>query len=351
MDSANNFLTFHRDEARHQYFSTREGRDVFFDSRIKTWIVTDPSHYRQLIGSDNLRPASYAEDYRALSRRFDIDFSGLVFAFSHIPLCLHGDDHARFRRKASEFLAGRRAAVAPRIPELTARHFRAFNRLGKIEVMREVLEPLAHEYIGLIAGIEIDAAHCDQASQIFDRSSGLNKRIAMEAEIALLRELVASRLDKSATEEEVGLRLAYIILGKDPLKGTLGESLRKIFESNAGSKLSDIDFPEYPPETGVPFIERLVLETFNFGAHEFKRGDRVRIFLQSLAYDFTLSRSNFFGAGPHACLGRPLSIELWNGIATFLSGLPLRATVLSYAPRTSDYVFTCPDTLLLEMSS
>jgi hypothetical protein len=271
MDSAYNFLTFHRDEARHQYFSTRDGRDVFFDPRIKTWIVTDPSHCRQLIGSDNLRPASYVEDYRALSRRFDIDFSGLVFAFSHIPLCLHGDDHARFRRKASEFLAGRRAAVAARIPELTARHFRAFNRLGKIELMREVLEPLAHEYIGLIAGIEIDAAHCDQASQIFDRSSGLNKRIAMEAEIALLRELVASRLDKSATEEEVGLRLAYIILGKDPLKGTLGESLRKIFESNAGSKLSDIDFPEYPPETGVPFIERLVLETFNFGAHDSNR--------------------------------------------------------------------------------
>ena len=49
-----------------------------------------------------------------------------------------------------------------------------------------------------------------------------------------------------------------------------------------------------------------------------------------------LSRANFFGAGPHACLGRPLSVEIWKGVTSFLSEIQLRASVLSYAPRKKD---------------
>jgi len=350
MDS-HNFLTFHRDEARHEFYRTQRTSDPFLDPRTKTWIVTNPSDCRQLISSEKLRPATYAEDYRVLSQRFDIDFSALVFAFSHIPLCHHGERHARSRRMASEFLAARRTAIAARIPELTARHLSAFKRTGKFEVMSDALEPMIREYICLIAGIEIGAAHdCSHASLIFDRSSGLNKRQAMEAEIAALRKLIVSHLGEGAPEDEVGLRLAYVILGMDPLKGMLGESLHKILESNAGRKLTEIKFPELPPETGVPFIERLVVIPFRLGKIAFNPGDRVRIFLQSFAAEPSdPSRSNFFGAGPHTCLGRSLSVEIWKGVASFLSEIPLFASVLSYAPRTSDYVFTCPDKLVVEV--
>lgn len=350
---AYNFLTFHRDEARHHFFSNRESRDPFFDPRIKTWIVTNPSDCRKFIGSEKLQPATYAEDYRALSERFNIDFSALVFAFSHIPLCLHGDRHARSRRMAGEFLATRRNLLAAQIPEITARHFSAFKHEGRLEVMSAAIEPMIQEYVCLVAGIEIDAAQdCHRASLIFDRSSGLTKRLAMEGEVASLRKLIVSHLGEGTPDDEVGLRLAFFILGKDPLTGMLGESLHKILESSAGRKLMEIEFPEYPPETGVPFIERLVVVPFSFGNSEFKQGDRVRIFLQSFGYKHSApSRLNFFGAGPHACLGRPLSIEIWKGVTSFLSEVPLRASVLSYAPRTSDYVFTCPDKLVVEVSA
>jgi cytochrome P450 len=350
MDSLN-FLTFHRDNARHELFSNQKTRDPFFDPRTKAWIVTNPSDCRLLISSEKLRPATYAEDYRALSQRFNIDFSALVFAFSHIPLCQHGENHARSRRAASEFLATRRTVVAAQIPKITATHLSAFKREGELEVMSNIIEPMTQEYICLIAGIEIGAAQrLRHVSLIFDRSSGLSKRQAMEAEIAALRELIISRLGQDALEDEVGLRLAYFILGMDPLKGMLGESLHKIFESNAGRRLAEINYPDFPPETGVPFIERLVIRPFNFGNSTFNSGDRVRIFLQSFASEQSdLSRANFFGAGPHACLGRPLSVEIWKGVTSFLSEIQLRASVLSYAPRMSDYVFTCPDQLVLEI--
>src|SRR5271166_5677226 len=103
-----NFLMLHRDPIRHQYFSRKENLEPFFDTVTKTWIIANPSHCRDLIASNNLRPASYAEDYYTLEQRLGIDFSSLTFAFDHIPLCLHGDRHLRSRRRASEFLATRR---------------------------------------------------------------------------------------------------------------------------------------------------------------------------------------------------------------------------------------------------
>ena len=73
---------------------------------------------------------------------------------------------------------------------------------------------------------------------------------------------------------------------------------------------------------------------------------RLRIFLQALAYaQEPRSRTGFFGAGAHACLGRPLSIEVWRAMTEQLSRVSLRAHIFSYTARTSDYVFTCPEEL------
>jgi hypothetical protein len=241
--------------------------------------------------------------------------------------------------------------VSARIPEITARHFDRLRREGEHELMDDIIGPMVHEYLCLIVGFDIDPTlDCQSASQVFDRSIGINKRRRIETEVASLRDVIVSRLGSAATEEEIGLRLAYFILGKDPLKGMLGESLRRVLQANPGVRLMEISYPESPPETGVPYIERLVETPFELADREFKQGDRVRIFLQSFAYAHDAgSRSNFFGAGPHACLGRPLSMEIWRGVAGFLSTVPLRAQVLSYAPRTTDYVFTCPEHLNLEM--
>src|SRR5277367_2840593 len=127
----------HRDPGRHQYYSEKEGRDPFFDTGANAWIITNPSHCRELIGSSNLRPASYAEDYKIMETRLGIDFSSLIFAFDHIPICLHGDRHVRSRRRASEFLAERKASLNARIPEAVATHFDSIRREGRVEVMKD----------------------------------------------------------------------------------------------------------------------------------------------------------------------------------------------------------------------
>jgi cytochrome P450 len=350
VETSINYLMLHRDPVRHQYFSNKENRDPIFDPVAKAWIVTDPSQSRELIASANLRPVPYAEDYQALEGRLGIDFSSLTFAFNHIPICLHGDRHVRSRRRVSEFLAARKASLNARIPEAVATHFNAFRREGQVEVMEDVVVPLVHDIISTVIDIDISAQDCPNASLVFDKSTGVKKRRRIAAEIASLRELISSRLGPNTTDDDVGLRLALLILGKDALIGTLGESLYRLLEVNAGRQLSDIEYPDFPPETGVPFIERQVVAPFRLADREFAAGDRVRIFLQAFAYaGGPRSRTNFFGSGAHACLGRPVSIEIWNAITALLSGVPLRANVLAYSARTSDYVFACPERLQVEL--
>lgn len=346
-----NFLTLHRDEIRHYYFTQLGQRPAFFDDRSEMWIVTRPADCRSLIASDKLRPVSYAEDYAALAARFGFDFSGLQFAFAHIPLCLHGGAHAHKRRAISEFLASRKTLLAARLPQLISRHFSALGREGRLELMHEVIEPFVHELTCLIADVDVDEARgCSRTSQIFDRLTGLGRRRAMEAEVSSLLSMLR-RVAGHASEEEIGTRLALFILGRDPLAGTLGESLYRLLNANPGARLSDLDFPECPPETGVPFIERIVIAPIDLDGVPFGPGDRVRIFLQSFAYDDGgIGRTNFFGAGAHACLGRPLSLELWSGVGGFLATLPTRITVDALQPRVSDYIFTCPESLTVEIS-
>ena len=115
-------------------------------------------------------------------------------------------------------------------------------------------------------------------------------------------------------DDNVGLRLALVIVGKDSPLGTLGERLHRVLADNSGRRLEDIDYPELPPETGVPFIERLVVSPFRYSECNFRCGDRVRIFLQSFAYAAEAARTNYFGAGAHTCLGRRLSLQVWKAV-------------------------------------
>lgn len=350
MTKPQNVLTLHRAPDRDQFFRDTQTRPPVFDDSSKLWIVTDPAQCAHLLASGNLKPC-YNESYEALERHLGTDFSDITFALAHIPLCQHGDPHLRSRRRVSEFLAERKASLSACLPRMVAEHFSQFALGGRIEVMREVIEPFVLEVISTIIDIDFrSAVECSYVSTIFDKSIGMSKRRRIAGEVSELRAFISSHLGPDATDEDVGIRLALVILGNDALKGTLGESLHRLLVENSGRRLSEIAYPDQPPQTGVPFIERGVDTPFEFAGQNFAAGDRVRIFLQAFAsLDALKSRRHFFGAGPHVCLGRPLSIEAWKEVSVFLAGLPFFADVISYAELTGNYTFLCPEHLELEV--
>ena len=65
------------------------------------------------------------------------------------------------------------------------------------------------------------------------------------------------------------------------------------------------DSPNLPTRTGVPYIDREVLQDVDLGLASFKAGDVHRVRLDRFEQaDNDRDRRQFFGAGQHLCLGR-----------------------------------------------
>jgi hypothetical protein len=346
----NGYLTFHRAPDRHARFATGASHRPVFDPVTKAWIITEPDSCERLLTSRHVRPATYSEDYAALQNSLGLDFSDVLFAISYIPLCLHGEPHRIARRRVAEHLAARKSKLEACMVAAVQSHLRILREPGDVEMMRQVLEPLVISVMEPLTDVVPAAAECRMLSKIFDKSIGPRKRQRINAELGRLRDLISSKLGPDASREAVGLRVALLILGHDALLGTMGESLHSILAANAGRRLDEMRYPEVPPETGVPFTERVAVESFVDEGKQFNVGDRFRIYLQAFAYSGPArERTRIFGVGSHMCLGKSLSLDLWRAVTSYLASIPLRVEVISHALCSDNYVFLCPDHLTLRL--
>jgi hypothetical protein len=346
------FLTFHRSPDRHERYLAGANRTIF-DTATNAWIITDPGCCARLLVSPHTRPATYSDDYALLEKRLEIDFSNVLLAFFHIPMCLHGEEHRNARRRVAEHLASRASDLSAGMIESLRVHLHPLQQEGEVEVVQQVLEPLILSVTEKITDIPaVIAADCRTVSTIFDKSIGPRKRQRIDAELGRMRAAIISKLGPSTSDEAVGLRLALAILGRDTLLGTLGESLYSIIAANQGRRLNEINYPPVPPETGVPYIERVAVKPFCDEETLFKTGDRLRICLQAFVYSKTpRDQARIFGVGSHLCLGKGLSLDLWNGITCALRKIPLYADIVFHDLRKDDYVFLCPSRLDLRLHS
>lgn len=344
------YADLHRSPARHAYFaSNRPG--IVFDEALHCWIVDEPALALQALTSD----AIVALDYVGRTHRLAVAGNPLdheLFAFRHIPIPWNGEAHARLRRGIAQHLASRRATVEAELPGIVARHMARFGRSGPLELMGEVLLPLVDEATGLIVGIDIAAAVDTRfASAIFDRMLGPRRHAAIDDEIAAIRTVIREALGAGWTEAAEGVRLALWILGHDPQLGTIGESLRRLLEAHSGSRLADVPWAEIPHETGVPYVGRTAVADVEIGPVRIAAGEHLRVLFQGFGYSGDPGDAGrIFGAGGHACLGRPMALDLWRLVTDHLRRTDAVVTFVESKPRVSDFIFACPETVSIVLS-
>jgi cytochrome P450 len=353
VQSPDNFLVLHRGSDRHAFFSKSLGQPPFFEERTNSWVVTDPAQCKELLASPNLNPDDYARKYEALGDRLGLDFSNIGFALEHIPLAHEGDVHMQMRRGMAEFIMTRRAIVNDEIPRLVERYFAALKSDGPVELMSEVIIPFAHDVLTALIGVDCGPPSEHQnVPAVFDKLAGISKRKQIANEIGVLRRTIRAGLGEAASENDIGIRVALVIVGHDSLIGTLGESIYQLLNTHPGRPLNAIAFPDIPPDTGIPFTERTASAPFSFAGCDFARNDVIRIHLQAASYDSDVrTRSLFFGAGAHACLGRPLVIAAWRAVTACFSKIPTHLSIEKYEMRATDYYFLCPQTLSVVVRS
>ena len=301
-----------------------------------------------IVSSADFESATFPEEYVAFSKQLGLDVSEVVRVAKHIPLILRGTSHQESRKRLAVLIAegARRARTVTEVslPVMVSDLLRP----GSHDVMADFVNPFVNKIVMAMVGLELQIADDTLISRVFSRSLGASKRRRVNAELKSLRRQIEAKMP-DLTEIEVGDRLALCVLGTDPLRGTLGCSLHKIFSSGSSQNIDAVS-ANYPPRTAVPFIEREAVTPVDIEGENYAAGTTFKVWLDSYeSEEDSKSRMSLFGFGAHTCLGRKLSLEIWKTVTDALQQNPASVDVVDYALRRDD-VFRIPEKFRIEVS-
>ncbi len=347
---AMNFLNLHTRSDRAAFFAEGKGRPVVFDKACQRWIVADGAQVIELLKDSRLISPNIAAGLDRLQRRFGVQLPNLIFAAGCIPLINEGAAHGEMRRSMSHCLGDHRKRMEAAAGELVERHFSILDGRSEVELIGETLAPFVAEVFSILTQTDEAPAFVPQdATRIFDHWASLNALLAAEVAIGTIRRGLEPLFRRGIPREQEGVYLALTILGRDSLLATLGDSLATLIADSAGRCLSEIEYPAHPPETGVAIAERQATESFAYDGVTFRKGDWLRLYFQGVTYGHGAAKGALmFGAGPHACLGRHLALDLWGAIAGKLASIHRRAEIVEFA-YCDNHVFAMPRTVRLEL--
>ena len=330
-------LSLHYSEERHGEF--KDSRKLFFSPELRSWISFDPEFVLEILRDERLVVPNTLQAVERLEQHFKKPFPNLIFAARCIPLLVEGSVHRDIRRRLAEFLSEGRTRMNAALPQLKEQYLEPLNGQRRVEWIKGCLAPLVADVFRHLCGFPTPLPFPSLViSRVFDRFASLAVYKEVEQQVGALRERIVQDLPH-LDEQTV---FAVLVLGRDATLGTLATSLATILRENLGRPLADVNFPDYPPETGVAIAERFAAETIRVDDVTIAAGDRIRLYYQPISAEgSTIHRQNLFGSGPHSCLGRPISLDLWRALTQKLRQFSGRVTSVDveFEPNT---VFVVP---------
>jgi hypothetical protein len=350
--SAIHFLTLHRDSDRHAFFE-REQPPLTFDPATESWICADPQIADRILRSEHTRSGTsdLPDSYKQIAEKLGTDFPTIRLVCAYLPLCWEGEEQKRIRRPLADFLGAGRQRTGPRLEAMVSESLSVLAGRRELDLMIDFVNPLVSKYMSVATGLVASRPDLGNGlTSVFDRLIGMSKRRQLEEDMSVAKRDIEAALGETGSRDEVGLRLAAFIFGQDTLRGTLGESIYQTIRRSEGQRFCDMAFGDYPHETSVPLVDRVVVTPFDLDGTHLDRGSRIRILMQKFAYSSDeADKRRTFGVGAHACLGRQLSLDLWRELRRQLGMQRGQPTVLSYRAGLSDYTFLVPDSVRLEI--
>lgn len=316
------FYHLHTAENRPAVFANLSPSVWLENDLLRTWIIADPELALQILRSPLAVVASRAEILGSLSERYGMELPHVAYACRVLPVLAGDDAHPQVRKGFATFLAGRLGALEPRLPELARSALAPLGRKGHLDAFSDIVEPFIAKvfFVLLQRDVPPEILSLRIADIVFfnmtlSRMRALESRVAKA--LALLRE-------GSDSEDEVAWKFTCLVFGLDSLAAMLLESLTTALRGTRGTSL-----PDYPVETGVPVTLRRAASDFEMAGHQFRKGDLIRLQLQSFGYsDRAEHRKFIFGAGMHSCVGKLISLRVWEHFRRAVDGLDVKARVI-----------------------
>jgi cytochrome P450 len=299
-----------------------------------------------LLKSNDLQAAFYCDDYQELSDKMSIDFSAIISVLDQTPLCNEGQKHAELRQSIANQIAQEISEIKANIPKIVDTYFDVLTRVGTVDIMKDIIDPLVFEFLNSYAGCDLNLGDSPDISMLFSKTNGMRKRREVNGNLSVILNAMRARFPDQ-TEAEIVRKVVIAVLGNDTTRGTLAMTLHRLVSQNQGRSLAKFDYPNSPNFTGLKYVDRVALGDTVIAGCPFHAGQEIRLTFDALNTDMMQGGDlAIFGAGRHVCLGKGGVLELWKSIVLKLSTVHLQVEVIEFDLRT-DSVFCIPKTFVI----
>lgn len=322
---------------------------IWFSGELKRWMVTSPELIRQAMHDRAFVAPSY--DFSPFMKNMHVDLLHLDEIRRWFPIAEEGERHVILREKFARHISQRTAfALESLASELDTRRVALLSMGIKEEfcLYSLVLRPAMLQVVSSFANTRLPEEFAiEMIPQYFDDTISPMRRKKI---IDVLNAIVSS-FPSEWTPDQKYFNCAVIALSANTLPGSISLTILETLRMQPGRLLSQMDWSTDLLRTGLPLIEKNVAYDTVLGPVKLKKGERVRLFIESdgiLPEQHARYSDLFFAVGSHKCVGMNASRQIWMKFAEFFLAIPRRMVLLNASERTGDYVFNFPQVIKVQ---
>jgi len=309
-----------------------------------TIYVVDGELAIEVLKSDNFRNLDLHENFLKLEAKTGLDFSALHDVFDKLAPVRHGIGPRPARIELAQHMVSLE-------PELLAAAQRRIDHLAdtvmrpgqSLDLGENLFFAIYSDNTRIITGLpDLDIWWAAELLRATFAQTSLRTRLALNDDLGEK----AARMN--GTRDEVALKLALAALGSEAFTATFIQSIWQIIQRQPDRPMNAIIWPEAPPATAAPFVERIADADWDNGTLSVRKGDKLRVVIgASVPYGPFETKNVMFGRGRHSCVGRRYSENLWTRLVAKFEQLDVIPELVSLQIREPDDFLNFPDSAVI----
>lgn len=322
----------------------RDDIKLWWSDELERWMCTDAKVIKEILSNTTFKVPSYSVE--KIVSKISVNLEHNIKLVDYFPVAKNGESHKLIRKRhTTQIKENSKLALSNFESYFKSRFEKLLGSDEIIDLYSELLKPSFHEFLASLIDIDPSLLQSNESmSQILDETLPLRIRLRLNKTIG---DLVNS-MPEGLSEDEKYFKVSVVALGADSLIGTMTESLVYLLKINNGKLLSEINWPDDPPMTGVPVIERYAAKDLKFNNITIQKNQRIRLYLDAAGYISNEQASYaqlYFGGGNHLCPGISLGREIWKTIINFLKSMDVKILIQEGSRRQFDNVFNIYNTI------
>jgi cytochrome P450 len=276
-------------------------------------LVLDQTLARACLKHPDVAPFDLWGFYKTLTRLDDSDVPQIADIFDTIPLLKDGQIHRDMRRDMAPLYRRLDASIGAWAEDIARDIFSAQSHDPR-QLASDYADGIFRRLCCATTGLP-EAETPDFPRVLFKLSQRRDNLLAFDRECAAFKDQLQTALS-STPDQALGV-LALVVMGHDALKGALhfGLSQGILPQLTDGQDWTSAIEAWFQKVSPVGVLPRIALADFEIDGIRFAKGQVIYI-CPHILHDIALRRSDncpnnsfAFGAGPHMCPGRSLSLK------------------------------------------